>query len=325
MSTTVTQTNDVSKVPSEPRPDDDRSRPLPPVRTFDAASANTTEVVAALIEAGGCFIKNAVSPETLEALEKDLRPHIEADEQWEGDFFPKETRRVMGLAGKSPLYTKSIVLHPLYQGVCRGMLKSEYGCWVGKEWKTSVSLPQLNNGAVLSILPGGRDQDLHRDSMIHHAMSKSIRPSEWTVGQETGIGFFVAGKKTTVENGATRFIPGSHLWDHRVPPDESLTRYAEMEAGDAFILLSSAYHGGSANKSTNDERLLYSCFMTKGYLRQEENQYIANPFDSIKDKYDDDKALEVIGYNLSPPFLGWVDALHPLKWLRGDKSLTDLF
>lgn len=44
--------------------------------------------------------------------------------------------------------------------------------------------------------------------------------------------------------------------------------YAELSPGDAFMMLSSCYHGGSANKTDDEERLVYSCFMTKGYLRQ---------------------------------------------------------
>ncbi|KAL2859237.1 hypothetical protein BJX68DRAFT_226028 [Aspergillus pseudodeflectus] len=33
-------------------------------------------------------------------------------------------------------------------------------------------------------------------------------------------------------------------------------------------MFSSCFHGGSANQTESEERLVYSCFMTKGYLRQ---------------------------------------------------------
>jgi ectoine hydroxylase-related dioxygenase (phytanoyl-CoA dioxygenase family) len=79
-----------------------------------------------------------------------------------------------------------------------------------------------------------------------------------------------------------RIIPGSHLWGTEQPPDESLTAYAELSPGDAFIMLGSAYHGGSANRTKEEERLVYSCFMTRGYLRQEENQYLAIPMEVVK-------------------------------------------
>jgi len=70
-----------------------------------------------------------------------------------------------------------------------------------------------------------------------------------------------------------RFIPGSHLWSPETPPSEDLAFYAELEPGDGFMMLSSCYHGGSANTTKDQERLVYSCFMTKGYLRQVRDVY----------------------------------------------------
>lgn len=104
--------------------------------------------------------------------------------------------------------------------------------------------------------------------MIHHNRLTEIKAEDYAPGRDTGIGLFVAGKPVTKINGATRFIPGSHLWDTMRPPQEDLAVFAELEPGDAFIMLSSCYHGGSANKTSDEERLLYSCFMTKGFLRQ---------------------------------------------------------
>ncbi|CAO2652298.1 Nn.00g005810.m01.CDS01 [Neocucurbitaria sp. VM-36] len=303
---------------------DDRSRPLPEVRIFDAATANVDDLVAAIIEAGGCVIRNTTSPSVLAQIENDTRRYLQTDGDWTGDFFPKETKRVMGLIGKSPTYVKHIVQNELALAVADRFLTSTYRCWVGNELKTFVSRPQLNNTITFSIAPGARDQDLHRDDMIHHNPIVRRTASEYKMCDDKGVGFFIAGKKATRMNGATRFIPGSHLWDQLTPPDESLSFYAELEPGDAFIFLSSCFHGGSANKTSNEERLMYSCFYTKGFLRQEENQYLAADFEKLKDMYDD-KTLELMGYNLSPPFMGWVDIKHPLDYLRGTNGMADLY
>ncbi|KAM0545393.1 hypothetical protein ACHAPJ_011377 [Fusarium lateritium] len=304
--------------------DGDHIRPLPTVQSFDAATAEIKNVVAALIEAGGCILKGAVATEDLAQIENDTRAYIQGDGAWAGDFFPKETKRVMGLVGKSPVFTMAIVQHPLALAAAEQILTSTYKCWVGNEWKTFVSKPQLNNTIIFSIAPGAIDQELHRDDMIHHNPVRRRTAAEYKIGEDTGVGYFVAGKKATRENGATRFIPGSHLWAQTTPPNESLTFYAEMDPGDAFIFLSSCFHGGSANQTTNQERLMYSCFYTKGFLRQEENQYLAAPFNAISDKYDQ-KTMELIGYNLSPPFMGWVDLKHPLEHLQGANSFKDLY
>lgn len=304
---------------------DERSWPLPRVQIFDAATADIDDIVAAMIEAGGCIIRNTTSAAALAEIETVIRPYIQIDGDWNGDFFPKETKRVMGLIGKSPSYVKHVVQNEIALSVANRFLTSTYKCWVGNELKTFISKPQLNNTITFSIAPGARDQELHRDDMIHHNLNvKRRKATEYKIGDDCGVGFFIAGKKSTMKNGATRFIPGSHLWDLLTPPDESLSFYAELEPGDAFIFLSSCFHGGSANRTTDQERLMYSCFYTKGFLRQEENQYLAADFGKIKDIYDD-KTLGLMGYSLSPPFLGWVDIKHPLDYLRGEVGLTDLY
>ncbi|EED21074.1 phytanoyl-CoA dioxygenase family protein [Talaromyces stipitatus ATCC 10500] len=283
---------------------------------FDPSPSNAQAVINALIKDGGVIIRNLLSQEVLDQIEKDVRPYIEADKPWKGDFFPPETRRVCGLAGKSPTFMKNIVVAPLYQAVCDALLTSTYHSYYGKTLEKSISKPQLNNTIVFSIGPGARNQELHRDDMIHHNLVPAITAEEYKPGRDTGIGFFIAGKKTTKQNGATRFIPGSHLWATVTEPDEEQAVYAELSPGDGFMMLSSCFHGGSANKTVDEERLVYSCFMTKGYLRQEENQYLANPIEKVREYPVDMQRL--IGYQVSQPFLGWLDLDDPRKALVGN-------
>ncbi|KAF2174037.1 hypothetical protein M409DRAFT_16313 [Zasmidium cellare ATCC 36951] len=299
------------------------SRFIPPsapqVQDFDCKNVDPSTIVQALITTGGVLLRNFIpNKKILSEIEKDVRPHINADTPWKGDFFPPETRRVYGLAGKSSTFMHHIVANSIYQSVCDKLLSSTHRCYIGDKIEESLSPPQLCNTLVLSIGPGARDQELHRDDMIHHNALPEISAEDYAIGRDTGIGLFVAGKPVTRANGATRFIPGSHLWDTMRPSsgDESAV-YAEMEPGDAFIMLSSCYHGGSANNTSNEERLLYSCFMTKGYLRQEENQYLAVPQEAVKNFPLGMQRL--IGYNVSKPFLGWVDLDDPRKALYGSE------
>lgn len=143
-------------------------------------------------------------------------------------------------------------------------------------------------------------------------------------GRDAGIGLFVAGKKATRKNGATRFIPGSHLWDYSEgPPREDQTYHAELNPGDAFMMLSGCFHGGSANKTTDEERLLFSCFYTRSWMRQEENQYLANDIEKIREL--PLWLQERIGWSVSRPFLGWVDLNDPMRILRPElESHKDL-
>ena len=151
--------------------------------------------------------------------------------------------------------------------------------------------------------------------------------------RESAVGLFIAGSKATKANGATRFVPGSHLWgnDH-LPVEDNLT-YAELNVGDGFLMLGSCYHGGSANITTDQWRLVYATFCTRGCtyirtilpehrpqltrstdLRQEENQYLAIPEDELKAKHDR-KSQRLLGWSISEPYLGWIDFEDPLKRL----------
>lgn len=53
--------------------------------------------------------------------------------------------------------------------------------------------------------------------------------------------------------------------------------------------------------------------MTRGVLRQEENQYIA--VDKEKMKKLDVDIQQTAGYSLSEPFLGWVESTDPRMFL----------
>lgn len=236
--------------------------------TFDAATATPDMVVEALIRNGGCFVKNLLSLQEVNTIESDIRPYIEADAPWTGDFFPVQTRRVCGLAEKSPTFIHKVLTNPLYLDVCNRMLTSKIESWTGDVKETSESKPQVNATIAFSIGPGARAQGLHRDSIAHHNRHDAITAAEYEMGRDSAIDIFVAVKKATKANGTTRYIPGSHLGHYLDKPDEDAAVYAEMDPGDAFIMLASCYHGGSANTTENEERLMLGGFMTKGYLRQ---------------------------------------------------------
>lgn len=74
-----------------------------------------------------------------------------------------------------------------------------------------ISKPQLNNTIIFSIAPGAQDQELHRDVIIYHNRVQQRTAAKYKISEDTGLRYFVAGKKTTKENRATRFIPGLHL------------------------------------------------------------------------------------------------------------------
>ncbi|KAJ6443236.1 phytanoyl- dioxygenase family protein [Purpureocillium lavendulum] len=279
------------------------------------------DVVDALKRVGGCIVRNIVSRDAIAQMERDIRPALEADEPWSASsFFPPTTRRAFGLIGKSEAFALSIIGNDLYQRVCDDFLTTKSYPYYGNRDVLNVSPPQVNNTIAFSVRPGNSyNQPLHRDDDIHYADRPRVdKYPDQTNTREYGIGFFVAGTKTTKANGATRFIPGSHLECTLQPPDESFARYAELDPGDGFIMLSSCYHGGSANTTKDEERLVFSCFMTRGWLRQEENQYLAVPLEVAKRL--PLRIQKLMGYATSEPMLGWVDFKDPLVVINPENA-----
>jgi ectoine hydroxylase-related dioxygenase (phytanoyl-CoA dioxygenase family) len=106
-------------------------------------------------------------------------------------------------------------MHPLYQAIGDHFLTTRNSFWWGNKWKESVSKPQAHTGAAMYIGPGATAQPLHRDDYLHHNVHTEASPpwnDERDMNRESAVGLFVAGTNTSKANGATRFIPGSHLW-----------------------------------------------------------------------------------------------------------------
>jgi ectoine hydroxylase-related dioxygenase (phytanoyl-CoA dioxygenase family) len=198
----------------------------------------------------------------------------------------------------------------------------------GNEARCSVSLPQLSTTVTFSVGPGTKAQGLHRDDDIYHTQHSATSRHEQ--GRDTMLCLFVAGKQCTKQNGATRIVPGSHLWDFTVPPPSytespEMFAHAEMMPGDAFFMLGGVYHGAGSNVTADEERLVYAAFATRGYLRQEENQYLANDLSKIAEL-----PLNIqrfAGFGTSKPYMGWIgnDMEEPVKLMNPDVEMEEPF
>ncbi|KAL7765695.1 hypothetical protein ACKLNR_003611 [Fusarium oxysporum f. sp. zingiberi] len=211
------------------------------------ADAPIEDIIALLKRDGGVFVKGLVSEADVDKAYDECRARLDSDVEWSGSFFPKETQRAPSFLALSPIYARSQVMNPVYQQVVDHFLTTRSWFWWGTERKGSVSKPYLHSCTAMRIGPGGKAQPLHRDDYISHNIHNNIEKwdDERDVNRESAVGLFVAGSKVTKANGGTQFIQGSHLWgSERGPPRVEDCIYAEMDKGDAFIMLASAYHGG---------------------------------------------------------------------------------
>ncbi|WQF77178.1 Putative phytanoyl-CoA dioxygenase [Colletotrichum destructivum] len=287
------------------------------------------DIIYLLKRDGGVFLKQLIPVADVDQAWEECRERLENDVEWNGSFFPKQTQRATALLALSPTYAKTQVMNSVYQQVCDHFLTTRSCFWWGSEKKESVSKPYVHSCTAMRIGPGGKAQPLHRDDYISHNHHPEVGSwdDERDKNRESAVGLFVAGSKVTKENGGTQFIPRSHLWgtDRDVPPRVEECIYAEMEKGDAFIMLASAYHAGGHNTTKDEKRLVFATFVTRGYLRQEENQFLSVPQEIAK-QYDR-PIQEFMGYAISEPACGYVDQLDPIFVLRpelkGDGRPTD--
>lgn len=280
----------------------------------------TAEKISEKLECyGGCIVRNYLPVEDCDQILTDLRPHLDADVAWEGDFFPRETRRSFGTAVKSKTAAEKVLAHPLNLAVSNRFLAQENHFINGDKLATGYSPAQHNSMITFDVGPGAKDQVLHRDDMLHHNIRHKMDKFEY--GYETAVGTVLGLTKTTKANGATRFVPGSHLWDHLRKPTEEECVYAELEKGDCFFMLASCFHGGSANTTKNEHRILTILFMTKGICRQEENIFLGTPLNYFKSL--SIEALKALGLTTSEPFCGFYELKDPLSFLKEDFKSND--
>ena len=125
----------------------------------------------------------------------------------------------------------------------------------------------------------------------------------------------------TEENGATRIIPGSHLYDHS--PDymkEYDSIAAEMPKGSVMVYHGSLWHGGGRNR-TESRRVGIAMNYCAGYIRQQENQQLGIPRE-IAARFAP-RLQELIGYSLYNGLIGHIDKTHP-KELLGERPKAPL-
>src|SRR5712675_835517 len=149
-----------------------------------------------------------------------------------------------------------------------------------------------------------------------------------------GISAFWAIDDTTESNGSTEVVPGSHLWDEQMvegavkPADFSNATAPNansdfgnrpdavklmMPSGSLAITKGTLWHRGGANRSDRP-RLIITPQYCVGWVRQLENMALAVPAEMASQL--PERARELIGYSIHPPFMGHVDGVHPKRLLR---------
>ena len=272
------------------------------------ASEPAELIAAALLEDGAVIVEELLDADLLGRFNAELDPLLadaapSPDRQFLNDvvgwFFGHRTRHVTGIAGKSRVFATEILPHPVYLAVCDVILRP------------SCSTYQLNVAHVLDRGPGSDQQLLHRDEAVWIHLPKPH--------PEVQLASVIALVDFTADNGATRVAPGSHRWEPgRAPTSDELVP-AEMAAGSAVIYLGSTIHAGGANVTENESRRGMHLSYCLGWLRTEENNYLATPLEIARSL--PREAQRLLGYaahdalDAGGGYLGAVELQDPVTLL----------
>ncbi len=258
---------------------------------------------------GYLIFERVLSPDRVAELRAALAPFLASDLTGRNDFEGLKTNRVYALLAKSPLFAE-LAIHPL----ALAFAEAELG--------PSCLLSAL---LAINLHPGETVQPWHTDD----GGIKVPRPRP-----ALGISAFWAIDDTTALNGSTEVIPGSHLWDAQtvegaVTPADFTSAAAPnadhdpgdrpdavkllMPSGSLAIAKGTLWHRGGANRSDRP-RLIITPQYCAGWVRQLENMALAVPAE-VAEKLPE-RARELIGYSIHPPFMGYVDGVHPRRLLR---------
>jgi ectoine hydroxylase-related dioxygenase (phytanoyl-CoA dioxygenase family) len=245
----------------------------------------TVDDVCALLDRDGyAILPGILDADAVRALRDELARLFDATPYGRNAFEGHRTRRIYALLAKTRLIDGP-AMHPLVLDV----LDRTLGHY------------QFSATEAVRIEPNEAAQQLHTDDAVYPL----ARPhAELVVNTMWAVDDF------TVANGATRLVPGSHRWTDQVPDATTATIAAEMPAGSLLLYRGSLWHGGGANQTARP-RVGVLLEYAASWLRQQENQLLAVPPQVVAGL--PERLRELVGYNVYPPFLGYVDGRHPKR------------
>lgn len=257
-------------------------------------SATIEEALDCIREHGHVIIDELVSASVIDQVLADMRPYTDAVPFNESSSFGTGCQRVGNLIARSKA-GRALVMNPLVLGVVKGVLSHS-------------SVIQVQATEMISLRPGCPAQALHQDEV---AFDSFPFPDDYIVSCNS----LWALTEFTEENGATRVVPGSHVRP-RAQYRMKDTLAAEMDRGSVMLFSSKLWHGGGSNRS-NEIRRTQAVNYSVGWVRQEENQYLACPQDIARTLPDD--LLQLMGYQIGNGYGhagGWLDPLTALRHMQ---------
>jgi hypothetical protein len=266
-------------------------------RTFKSTAGTQAKVpddvlrlaLESLEENGYVIFERLLSEHDVRAVRDDVLPRLSAPFA-RNNFEGFATQRLYAVMEKT-FACNPLVEHPLILGLLDRVLLPNY------------LLSQLQ---VINILPGEAQQPLHHDDAFY-PLPRPRRPLSaatiWAIDP------------FTADNGATVVIPGSHTWPDRDPSADDKARLVSivMPPGSVVFFYGTLWHGGGQNRSSA-ARMCVTAQYCEPWCRQQENFSLSVSRERAKGC--SEHVQRMLGYSIHPPFIGFVDGVHPKRLLR---------
>jgi ectoine hydroxylase-related dioxygenase (phytanoyl-CoA dioxygenase family) len=239
---------------------------------------------------GICAVTGVLTGDALDAVRTHLYDAAAQDrargrEQRFGLDYAHDTtnQRVWNVLSRHPVFA-DLAEHPTALRLLRSVLG----------W------PMLLGNLSANITgPGGGEMVLHADQIFV--------PTPWPA-EPQGANAAWCVDDFTADNGATCFVPGSHLW-HRPPAlDEQVTAVPmEAPAGSLVVFESRLWHRAGRNGTSDQRRAGIFGWYTRPIYRTQENWFLS--LDPSVWRHGSDELLVLLGYKAEG--LGLVNGASP--------------
>ena len=305
----------------------------PSLATF-RATGPPDDIAEALRRDGAAVVRELVAPHIADAIAERIVPALRAQEPGGESFFGAPTRGLGDIFVHAPEIAGDLLLNETFLEVADAILlpqapmaASAAQSRPSATWEDGLDAAfedylemkprdpvlgpnchhyRLNISGARQVCSGDAHQFLHREMDTFRPFLEHDPDTP-----ERALAIVWALTDFSLENGATRLVPGSHRWPRDRVAEEHEVARAVMPKGSAALWTGKTLHGLAASR--DESRTSVTFVFMVDWLTTEENQFFAIPREVARGL--PERAQQLIGYRASPA-LGWVSDLDPENLLR---------